>query len=131
MTAFYRPTFCHRFKNCVLKYFPFYFKDEDFHMDCCKWKIYEVLAACELYSLSCSLLANLKQIFYLCSCSQKSGSARMLANTRKDHSSPLQFIGFAYFKIRTHCSVKYLLQHQLWRAVIQFYCQASRQLDSI
>ena len=37
--------------------------------------------------LNCSLLA--KQIFYLCSCSQKIRSARMLANARKDHSSPL------------------------------------------
>ena len=46
-----------------------------------------MLAACELYCLSCSLLA--KQIFYLCSCSQKNHSARMLANARKDHSSPL------------------------------------------
>ena len=35
----------------------------------------------------CSLLA--KQIFYLCSCSQKNHSARMLANARKDHSWPL------------------------------------------
>ena len=50
-------------------------------MDCCKRKISEVLAAHELYSLNCSLLA--KQIFYLCSCSQKKRSAR------KDHLSPL------------------------------------------
>ena len=37
--------------------------------------------------LNCSLLA--KQIFYFCSCSQKNRSARMLANARKDHLSPL------------------------------------------
>ena len=43
-------------------------------MDCCKLKIPEVLAAHELYSLNCSLLA--KQIIYLCSCSQKNRSAR-------------------------------------------------------
>ena len=38
-------------------------------MDCYKWKIQEVLAARELYSLNCSLLA--KQTFYLCACSPK------------------------------------------------------------
>ena len=53
-------------------------------MDCCKWKISQVLAACELYSLNCSLLA--KQVFYLCSCSQKNHGARVLANVCKDHS---------------------------------------------
>ena len=56
-------------------------------MDCCKRKISEVLAARELYSLNCLLLA--KQIFYLCSCSQKNRSALMLANARKDNSSTL------------------------------------------
>ena len=43
----------------VLKCFLFYFKEKDFHMDCCKRKISEVLAARELYSLNCSLLAKL------------------------------------------------------------------------
>ena len=43
-------------------------------MDCCKRKMQEVFAARELYCLNCSLLA--KQIFYLCSCSPKNGSAR-------------------------------------------------------
>ena len=46
-----------------------------------------MLAAREFYFSNCSLLA--KQIFHLCSCSQKKRSARMLANARKDHSSPL------------------------------------------
>ena len=45
------------------------------------------IAASEKYK-KCSLLA--KQIFYLCSCSQKNRSARMLAHARKDHSLPLQ-----------------------------------------
>ena len=48
-----------------------------------------MLAARKLYSLNCSLLA--KQIFYLCSCSQKNRSARMPANARKDHSSSPSF----------------------------------------
>ena len=43
-------------------------------MDCCKRKIQKVLAASELYSLNCSLLA--KQILYLYSCSQKNRGAR-------------------------------------------------------
>ena len=43
-------------------------------MDCCKRKILEVLAARGLYFLNCSLLT--KQIFYLCSCSQKNRSAQ-------------------------------------------------------
>ena len=50
-----------------------------------KYKKCSLLAS--RYSLNCSLLA--KQFFYLCSCSQKNRSARMLANARKDHSSPL------------------------------------------
>ena len=57
-------------------------------MDCCKRKIQKVLAARELYSLNCSLLA--KQILYLYSCSQKNRGARHARrNARKDHSSPL------------------------------------------
>ena len=58
-------------------------------MDCCKRKIEEVLAARELYSLKCSLLA--KQIFLfllvLAKKSQCSACSRLYA--RKDHSSPL------------------------------------------
>ena len=62
-------------------------------MDCCKRKIQKVPAAPrELYALNCSLLA--KQIFYLCSCSKKNRSARMLANARKDHSSPPNMMAF-------------------------------------
>ena len=52
-------------------------------MDCCKRKIEEVLAARELYSLKCSLLA--KQIFLfllvLAKKSQCSACSRMLAKT--------------------------------------------------
>ena len=43
-------------------------------MDCCKRKMQEVFAARELYCLNCSLLA--RQIFYLCPCSPKNGSAQ-------------------------------------------------------
>ena len=52
-----------------LKYFLFYLKEKNFHMDCCKRKTEEVLTACELYSLNC--LLPTKQIFYHCSCSPK------------------------------------------------------------
>ena len=45
-------------------------------MDCCKRKIKEVLAAREVYSLNCSLLAARKANFHLCSRSQKNRSAR-------------------------------------------------------
>ena len=47
-----------------------------------------MLLAENIRSARCSLRA--KQIFYLCSCSQKIRSARMLANARKDHSSQLR-----------------------------------------
>ena len=40
------------------------------------------------YSLNCSLLTK-QFCLYLCSCSPKNRSVRMLANARKDHSSPL------------------------------------------
>ena len=78
-------------------------------MDYYKRKISEVLAARELYSLNCSLLAK-QFFFYLCSCSQKHRSARMLANARKDHSSPLNLRSLVY---RT--TVK---KHFLWRSFI-------------
>ena len=54
-------------------------------MDCCKRKIKEVLAAREVYSLNCSLLAARKANFHLCSRSQKksqcSACSRILAKT--------------------------------------------------
>ena len=56
-------------------------------MDCCKRKIQKVLAARELYSLNCSLLA--KQILYPTRARKKIAVLGMLANARKDHSSPL------------------------------------------
>ena len=55
-------------------------------MDCCKRKYKS--ARCSGVVLSKLLAA--RKFFYLCSCSQKNLSTRMLTNARKDHSSPLQ-----------------------------------------
>ena len=72
-----------------------------------------MLAAHELYPLNCSLLA--KQTFYLCSWSQKNRSARMLANTRKDHSSPLIKVDYCGYNDAECLFTCYFKSHQAQR----------------
>ena len=56
----YKNLVCSKLKP-ILKYFLFYFKEKDFHMDCCKWKIWEVLTARKANSLSLLMLAKKSQ----------------------------------------------------------------------
>ena len=48
------------------------------------------LLACSCSPNFCVARKLVKQIFYFCSCSQKIAVLGMLANARKDHSSPLE-----------------------------------------
>ena len=79
---------------------------------------FTVLLACSCSPNFCVARKVAKQIFYFCSCSQKIAVLVMLANARKDHSTPLKMLalvnklllcvkeGIAFSSIRSYGHLK-------------------------